>query len=292
MTSTTSAGPDVRASSVMHIYRTRDLEVVALRGVDLQVGGGETVALLGPSGSGKSTLLTMLAGLIRPSAGVVEVAGQDLTRLSERGLLAFRRSRVGVLLQNPSRNLLPYATARENLHFAQRGGRPERRSRHQRNHDLLDAVGLAGKAGHRAAQLSGGEQQRLALAVSLANNPAVLLADEPTSQLDHGTADQVAALLRETRHRFGTTVVVVTHDEEFAATFDRTVTMRDGKVGAEGRRGQSYAVVGRDGSVPLPPQVSATFPPGTQVEVITTAHGVELRPRPSGAGPRNGQEEQ
>ena len=286
MSATTAAdGPRVRASSVMHIYRTPDLEVVALRGVDLQVGNGETVALLGPSGSGKSTLLTMLAGLIRPSAGMVEVAGQDLTKLTERGLLAFRRAHVGILLQSPSRNLLPYATVRENVQFARRGARGGRTAGRRRDHDLLDAVGLADKAGNRASQLSGGEQQRLALAVSLANDPAVLLADEPTSQLDHDTADHVAALLRETRDRLGTTIVVVTHDEELATTFDRAITMRDGRVGAEGLLGHSYAVVGRDGSVQLPGHLSALFPPGTLVEVQPTPHGVELRPRRTGSEP-------
>jgi ABC-type lipoprotein export system ATPase subunit len=278
-------GPRVRASSVMHIYRTPDLEVVALRGVDLEVGGGETVALLGPSGSGKSTLLGMLAGLIRPSAGVVEVAGQDLTKLTERGLLAFRRAHVGILLQNPSRNLLPYATVRENVQFARRGGGAAgHTSRRRRVHDLLEAVGLADKAGNRASRLSGGEQQRLALAVSLANDPAVLLADEPTSQLDHDTADHIAGLLRDTRDRLGTTVVVVTHDEELATSFDRAITMRDGRVGAEGRLGQSYAVVGRDGSVQLPGHLSDRFPPGTLVEVQPTPYGVELRPRTTGSG--------
>ena len=220
----------VRAASVMHIYRTRDVEVVALRGVDLEVAGGETVALLGPSGSGKSTLLAMLAGLARPSAGVVEVAGQDLAKLGERALLAFRRAHVGVLLQTPGRNLLPYATVRENLHFAQRGTRAGRARQRQRSHDLLAAVGLADQAGRRATQLSGGEQQRLALAVSIANAPAVLLADEPTSQLDHDNAEQVAHLLRRTRDEHGTTVVVVTHDEDVAGRMHRRVRLRSGEV--------------------------------------------------------------
>jgi putative ABC transport system ATP-binding protein len=275
----------VLIEGAMHIYRTRDVEVVALRGVDLAVLPGETIAVLGPSGSGKSTLLTLLGGLIRPSAGSVSVAGQDLGRLSERELLAFRRSQVGILLQNPMRNLLPYAGVRENLQFAQRGNQLSSARRRRRSEELLASVGLEGMAARRATSLSGGEQQRLSLAISLANAPPVLLADEPTSQLDHETADQIAILLRETRDRYGTTVVVVTHDEELAATFDRTVSMRDGRIGAEGRQGETYAVVGRDGSLQLPADLQDDFPAGTLVRVVRTDHGVELRPRPPRSQP-------
>jgi putative ABC transport system ATP-binding protein len=275
----------VLTEGAMHIYRTRDVEVVALRGVDFAVLPGETVAVLGPSGSGKSTLLTLLGGLIRPSAGSVRVAGQDLGRLSERELLTFRRSQVGILLQNPARNLLPYASVRENLQFAQRGNELSSRLRRQRSAELLASVGLEGMAARRATSLSGGEQQRLSVAISMANAPPVLLADEPTSQLDHETADQIATLLRETRDRYGTTVVVVTHDAELAATFDRTVSMRDGRIGAEGRQGETYAVVGRDGSLQLPAELQDDFPAGTLVRVVRTDQGVELRPRPPGSQP-------
>jgi ABC-type multidrug transport system ATPase subunit len=155
--------------------------------------------------------------------------------------------------------------------------------RRRRTAELLEAVGLDGRAGRRATALSGGEQQRLALAVGIANAPSVLLADEPTSQLDHDNAERVAQLLRDARDRFGTTVLVVTHDETLAGTFDRAVSMRDGKVGAEGHRGRTYAVVGRDGSVQLPADVTGDFPPGTLVEVLRTPGGVELRPRPRDA---------
>lgn len=264
---------------------------VALDGLDLSVAAGETVALLGPSGSGKSTLLTLLGGLIRPSAGTVRVAGQDLGRMGERELLAFRRTHVGMLLQNPSRNLLPYATVRENVQFAQRGTRSPRAQRRARAEELLAAVGLADRASRQATSLSGGEQQRLSLAVSIAHAPPVLLADEPTSQLDHENAEQVARLLRSTRDRFGTTVVMVTHDEALAASFDRSVSMRDGKVGAESHRGETFAVVGRDGSVQLPDEFGAQFPAGTLVRVHRTEHGVELRPEPrSGGEPSSGDE--
>jgi ABC-type lipoprotein export system ATPase subunit len=277
----------VHCESVVQIYRVDDLEVVALRGVDLTVGTGQTVALLGASGSGKSTLLSLLAGLLRPSAGQVLVAGRNVGKLTERELLALRRTEVGVLLQNAARNLLPYASALENLTFAQRGTGRRRRDRRLRAGELLDAVGLAGAAATPVHGLSGGEQQRLGLAVSLANGPRILLADEPTSQLDAASGGQVVALLRDARDRWGTTVLVVTHDPAVSAAMDRTVTMRDGRVGAEGHRGEDLAVVGRDGSVQLPAEALEVLPPGSLARVVRREHGVELRrvDDVAGAGP-------
>jgi ABC-type lipoprotein export system ATPase subunit len=268
----------------MHIYRTDEVEVVALRGVDLEVASGETVALLGPSGSGKSTLITVLAGLVRPSAGTVRVAGQDVARLGERELLAFRRTKLGIMLQGQTRNILPYATVRDNLQFAQRGSGRSARQTRSRSDEMLAMVGLDDLAKQRASSLSGGEQQRLGLAASVVNGPAVLLADEPTSQLDQQNSDRVAALLSEIRDRHGTTVVIVTHDDELAASFDRTVSMRDGRIGAESRHGEAYAVIGSDGSLQLPAELVTDFPPGTLVQVIRTEHGVELRPRSAPPG--------
>jgi putative ABC transport system ATP-binding protein len=267
----------VRCDSLVHIYRVKDVEVVALRGVDLIVPRGETVALLGPSGCGKSTLLALLAGLLRPSAGRVEVAGRDIGKLSERDLLALRRTDVGVVLQNAGRNLLPYAAALDNLTFAQRGTGRSRRARRSRGIELLDAVGLGDAAGKPVHALSGGEQQRLGVAVSLANGPSVVLADEPTSQLDTANAAQVVRLLRLARDRWGATVVVVTHDPAVGAAMDRTVSMRDGRVGAEGHRGEQLAVIGRDGSVQLPSDVLDLLPPGSLARVVRREDGVELR---------------
>ena len=248
---------------------------------------GEAVALLGPSCCGKSTLLSLLAGLLRPTAGRVVVAGRDIGRLDERQLLALRRTDVGVLLQNAGRNLLPYASALENLTFAQRGASRRRKARRARAEELLATVGLGDAARKPVHALSGGEQQRLGLAVSLVNGPRVLLADEPTSQLDVDNAQRVVALLRDSRDRFGTTVVVVTHDPAVAAALDRTVGMRDGRVGAEGHRGEEYAVVGRDGSVQLPVDVLDLLPPGSLAKVVRHAGSVELLPadpRADGSG--------
>ena len=267
----------VRAEGVVHIHRMEGAEVVALRSVDLVVNEGETVALLGPSGSGKSTLLTLLAGLQRPTAGSLLVRGHDLSRLTQRELLSFRAREVGVVLQDPRRNLLPYATCAGNIAFAQKPTRHSAATKRRRAHELLDAVGLADRAAATVGALSGGEQQRLAVAVAVANGPALLLADEPTSQLDADASSDVVGLLRAANDELGITVVLVTHDPEVGAALGRTVTIRDGRVGAEGRAGEEYAVVSRDGTVQLPEDVLDLLPPGSLTQVIRGEHGVELR---------------
>jgi putative ABC transport system ATP-binding protein len=266
----------VRCDGLVHIYRSADTEVVALRDVDLAVEEGETVALLGPSGAGKSTLLWLLAGLFRPSGGQLWLHGREISRLSLRELDRLRAKQIGMVLQNPARNLLPHASAAQNVAFAQRAGPARRRERHRRISELLEAVGLLGVAHAVAGRLSGGEQQRLAVAVAVANWPRLMLADEPTSQLDQASARQVVELLSEAPARFGATVVVVTHDPAVSQAFDRTVTIRDGRVGAEGRSGEDYVVIGRDGSVQLPPQVHDVLPPGGLARVVPTPDGVRL----------------
>jgi ABC-type lipoprotein export system ATPase subunit len=267
----------VSAEGLVHIHRLEGTEVVALRSVDLVVEDGEMLALLGPSGSGKSTLLTLLAGLQRPTAGSLVVRGHDMSRLSERDLLAFRAREVGVVLQDPGRNLLPYATAAGNIDFAQSATRRTTKVKRRRTRDLLAAVGLADQAGSVAAQLSGGEQQRLAVAVAVANGPPLLVADEPTSQLDAAASAEVVELLRAANEDLGLTVVVVTHDPEVGAALGRTVTIRDGRVGTEGRAGEEYAVVGRDGTVQLPQDVLDVLPPGSLTQVLRHHRSVELR---------------
>ena len=238
---------------------------------------GDTVALLGPSGAGKSTLLWLLAGLLRPTAGVVEVCGRRLGELTGRSAAGMRLRDVGVVLQNPGRNLLHNETALGNVLFAQDPTRRSRAVKRRRAVGLLDAVGLARRA-RRARRLSGGEQQRLALAVALANGPRLLLADEPTSQLDHDTAGAVVDLIRAANEDLGTTVVVVTHDPDVGSALGRTVTIRDGRVGAEGHQGEDYLVVSRDGSVQLPDEIlQSSLPPGSLARAVPTAEGVELR---------------
>jgi ABC-type lipoprotein export system ATPase subunit len=262
----------VRCQGIVQIYKTRDLEVVALRDVDLAVEEGETVALLGPSGAGKSTLLCLMAGLLRPSAGRLWLHGTEVSRLPQAALDRLRAAEIGVVLQNPARNLIPYATPAQNVAFAQRGRRADRR----RIAELLERVGLAGVR-RPAGGLSGGEQQRLAVAVALANRPRLLLADEPTSQLDAASGRAVIDLLRGTAAEHGTTVVAVTHDEAVSRALGRTVTIRDGRVGAEGRRGEELVVVGREGALQLPPEYHHLLPPGSRVRVEPLEDGVALR---------------
>ena len=266
----------VRCDNLVHVYGTPGSEVAALRGVDLTVRPGEMVALLGPSGAGKTTLLWHLAGLLRPTAGRVEVNGRRLTELGAGALARFRLDEVGLLLQNPARNLLPYQSAQGNLLFAQAPARRSAAARRRRAAELLDRVGLAGAAHRRAGRLSGGEQQRLALAVALANEPGLLLADEPTTQLDPVSAAAVIELIRDANASLGTTVVAVTHDPAVAAALGRTITIRDGRVGAEGLAGQEYVVVGRDGTLQLPADLTDLFPPGSLARAERHEHGVFL----------------
>ena len=274
-------GIGVSCRGLVYIYRLEGYDVVALAGVDLDISGGESVALLGPSGSGKSTLLSLLSGLLTPSAGRLMVGDHDLVKAGTAELASLRASSVGVVLQGARRNLLPYLSAEQNVRFAQRGvaGRaslPEPR-------EILSLVGLGvrGRARLRPHQLAPGERQRLALAVALANRPGLLLADEPTSQLDSRARDEVVSAL-EAVNAHGTTVVVVTHDPAVGHRMGRTVTIRDGRVGAEGRRGEDYAVVGRDGTIHLPADVLRVFAPGSLVEVWLEPDGT-ARLLPAGA---------
>jgi putative ABC transport system ATP-binding protein len=267
----------VRCDNLVHVYGTVGAEVAALRGVDFVVRQGETVALLGPSGAGKTTLLWHLAGLLRPTAGSVEVIGHSLSTLTNAQLADLRLREIGVVLQNPGRNLLPYDTALGNVLFAQRPARRSGAAKRRRALRLLEAVGLADAANRVAGRLSGGEQQRLAVAVAVANGPGLLLADEPTSQLDPTSADAVMDLIRATNAEDGTTVVAVTHDAAVGAALGRTVTIRDGRVGSEGRAGEDYVVVARDGTIQLPPELLDALPPGSLARAVRHEHGVDLR---------------
>lgn len=267
----------VRCDNLVHVFGTPGAEVAALRGVDFVVREGETVALLGPSGAGKTTLLWHLAGLLRPTAGSVEVAGRRLAALTPRELANVRLRQIGVVLQNPGRNLLGYDTALGNLMFAQRPTRRSTAAKRRRANALLESVGLGGAGSRVAGRMSGGEQQRLAVAVALANSPLLLLADEPTSQLDPRSAEAVLDLIKQANVESGTTVVAVTHDASVGDALGRTVTIRDGRVGAEGRSGEDYVVVGRDGTVQLPPELLDSLPPGSLARAVRHENGVDLR---------------
>jgi ABC-type lipoprotein export system ATPase subunit len=259
-------GLAVSTRGLVHIYRAEGHDVAALSGVDLVVGSGEMVGLLGPSGAGKSTLLTLFGGLMRPSAGRVQVGDHELSTMTEAELDAFRAAEVGLVLQGASRNLLPYLTPHQNVEFAQRTARRARRDVPPAR-DVLDLVGLGDRGRRPLSSLAPGQLQLAALAVALASRPGLLLGDEPTSQLHHTSRDTVLEALARVNQEWGTTIVVVTHDPEVAARLPRTVTIRDGRVGGEGRAGEEYAVVAADGSLPLPPAAVGAFPPGALVRV-------------------------
>jgi putative ABC transport system ATP-binding protein len=271
-------GLAVTCRRVVHIYRADVGDVVALAGVDLAIAPGEMVALVGPSGSGKSTLIALLAGLMRPSAGRVSVGTYDIDKLTEAEISRMRGTEVGVVLQGAIRNLLPYATLHRNIWLAQTRSAGTRGVKLDDPERILDLVGLAGQGKAKIGQLAPGARQRAALAVGIASGPGLLLVDEPTSQLDASGRDEVVQALETVNAERGTTIVVVTHDPEVGARLGRVVTIRDGRVGAEGRDGQDFAVVAGDGTVQLPPEVLGDYPPGTLFTVDRTDGSVTLVP--------------
>jgi ABC-type lipoprotein export system ATPase subunit len=262
---------------VVHLYRQLGEDVVGLRGVDLDVGAGEMLALLGPSGMGKTTVLRLMAGVMTASAGVVRVGDQDLRklRLSQRRRL--RAGEIGYIVQGTSANILPFATTVENLWFAQHGARTQGRVPPWPPETLLGLLGLEELARVRLAAMSRGVQQLVAVVAGVAAGPRLLLADEPTSQLTTTAGFNVVHLLHRINAELGTTIVVVTHDPLIASMFPRVVTIRDGRVGADAIHGEEYAVVDGSGSVQLPPDVLELLKPNTRVRVVRTDWGVELR---------------
>ena len=218
------------------IYKIADLEVVALRGLDLTVRRNEVVAIVGASGSGKSTLLNILAGYDSPSAGRVSVGDKDLLRMTPNETELYRRDEVGFIWQQTSRNMFPYLTAVENVALPMMLTFTSPRQRQRRAEELLELVGLGHRLGHTPEKLSGGEQQRVAIAVALANHPPLLLADEPTGELDDNTAAEILDLFGEINREMDTTILIVTHDPDIAYKVGRVVMIRDGKMATEVRR--------------------------------------------------------
>jgi ABC-type lipoprotein export system ATPase subunit len=268
----------VICQGVVHIYPGEERPIVALRDVELEVPTGELVGLLGPSGSGKSTLLSVLSGLLRPTAGRVLVAGHDMTRLDEQGLSRLRSTELALLLQDPLQNLIPYATVAENVAFAQRGARRRRWPVRWSPNELVDLFGLEAAGQRPVYQLSSGEQQKAAMASAVATSPRVLVADEPTTNLDTAGREAVIEGLRRAHELSGATIIVATHDAITAGAFSRTLTISHGVIGAEGRGGRRFAVVGSGGAVQLPPDVAARYPAGSLFRVVVTDTAVELRP--------------
>jgi ABC-type lipoprotein export system ATPase subunit len=267
----------VRLAGVVHLYRRAGGDVVALRGVDLDIQPGEMVALLGPSGMGKTTVLRLMAGLIQATAGVVIVGDRDLGRLTDRERRAMRADEISHIVQGTVSNVLLFATAIENVWFSQHAARSRGRVPPWEPDELLEMFGLQELAHERLAELPRGLQQQVAVVAGIGSGPGLLLADEPTSQLSQDASVKVIQLLQRIAVEFGTTVVIVTHDPMIATMFQRTVTIRDGRVGTEGHDGREYAVIDSSGSVQLPPDVLEVLPPNTRVQVIRGEDGVELR---------------
>ncbi len=224
--------------NLVKIYQVADLEVVALQGLDLTVAAGEMLGIVGASGSGKSTLLNILGGLDRPSAGRVAVEGQDLLKLSEGALDRYRRTQVGFVWQQVARNLVPYLSARANVELPMTVAGLGLGEKRRRSRELLERTGLWEHRRHRLAQLSGGQQQRVAIAVALANRPRLLLADEPTGEVDSATAHHLLDMLAELNDAYGLTTIIVTHDPQIARRVDRVVAIRDGRTSTETVREQ------------------------------------------------------
>jgi ABC-type lipoprotein export system ATPase subunit len=272
-------GALISCDNLVKIFKVADLEVVALQGLDLLVNAGEMIAIVGASGSGKSTLMNILGGLEVPSAGRAVVAGHELTSIGRRERTRYRRKVVGFVWQQTARNLLPYLSAVENVEMPMI--LDGRRKTRERAIELLGLVGLPDRLHHRPERLSGGEQQRVAIAVALANEPKVVLADEPTGELDSGTSLEVFALLRRINEQLGTTIVTVTHDPVVSEQVQRTVAIRDGRTSTETLRrtelgddgdhraiSEEFAVLDRAGRLQLPKQ---------HIAALELQHRVRLR---------------
>lgn len=231
--------PMIVCENLVKIYKTNEIEVVALQGLDLVVEAGELMAIIGNSGSGKSTLLNMIGGLDRPSAGKLYVDGKDLLKFTDKELVKYKRETVGFVWQNNARNLIPYLTAQENVELPMLFLKNQH-DRRNRAIELLDMVGLGHRRKNRLEELSGGEQQRVAIAIALANNPKILLADEPTGAVDTKTATQILDVFRELNSSLGLTIVIVTHDQQISRKVDRVVAIRDGRTSSEFIRRRSY----------------------------------------------------
>jgi len=279
--------------NLVRIYQTETVEVQALQGLDLLVHEGEMVAIVGASGSGKSTLLQVLAGVDAATAGKARVAGHDLLAMSRRERVHFRRHVVGFVRQQSMRNLVPYLSAAQMVDLPLSIAGVRRTERGQRTEELLETLGVAHCASLRPDQMSGGEQQRVAIGVALDNRPAVLLTDEPTGELDTATAQDVFAALRTANAQWGTTVVIVTHDTGVSGQVARTIAIRDGRTSSEvlrehegeGRHGagEEFAVMDRAGRVQVPREFREALELTRRVRLALTDDHVEIRSDRSGS---------
>lgn len=294
-----NAEPYIECRDLFKIFKKAELEVVALRGLDLEVLPAEMVAIVGASGSGKSTLLNILSGLDRPSAGQVRVGNRDLLNISDQELVQYRRLEVGFVWQATARNLVPYLSARDNIELPQAIAGVGSRARRERSLELLAVLGIEDKAERRIEQLSGGEQQRLAIAVGMANSPPLLLADEPTGELDTQTAVQVFELLKDVNRIYGVTVVVVTHYPGVAEHMDRVLHIRDGRISSESRADadgadaaatEEFLVVDRVGRLQLPQEYVDRLNMHGLAKADIAGQEVNIRPASPGSGRRSSEQ--
>jgi ABC-type lipoprotein export system ATPase subunit len=279
---------------LVRIYSAEGIEVQALQGLDLVISPGELTAIVGASGSGKSTLMNILAGLDAPTAGVVRVADHDLGSMTAPQRLQYRRSVVGFIWQQTSRNLLPYLTALQNIQLPLRLAGASRSVRRSRPLELLEVLGVAHCARRRPDQMSGGEQQRVSIGVALANSPSLLLADEPTGELDTETAASVFDALQTANSELAVTVLVVTHDPEVSGMVRRVIAIRDGRTSTETLRSASadgtglghaveYAVLDRFGRLQLPSEMTETLGMRDRVRLEAEPDHIGVWPdRPAG----------
>ncbi|HID33423.1 MAG TPA: ABC transporter ATP-binding protein [Anaerolineae bacterium] len=284
----------ITCENLVKIYKVADLERVALQGLDMEVAAGEMLGIVGPSGSGKSTLLNILGGLDAPSAGRVVVDGQDLLKLSSQALDMYRRREVGFLWQQPSRNLVPYLTLEENVRLPLLMTRTSPRLREKRVSALLKRMEIEAHRRQKPVALSGGQQQRAALAVALANRPRILLADEPTGELDAETARTIYRLLRELNQEENLTILVVTHDPEIASFTSRVVAIHDGKISSERVAHpqetpphltdsttpptREYVILDNAGRLQIPPHHLRRFRITRRAVLEPTERGILIRP--------------
>jgi len=292
MTPTTAiAEPHIFCSDVVRIFSAQGVEVQALQGLNLRVDRGEMVALIGASGSGKSTLLTILSGLDTPTAGIARCAGYDLLALSRKERVNYQRHSVGFVWQQTSRNLLPYLTAGENVAMAMIVAGTSAGNRANRVDELLDLVDIAYCRDRLPSQMSGGEQQRAAIAVALANSPEILLADEPTGELDEATSAEVLEAMRSVNEKLGTTVLIVTHDPSVSGHVRRTIQIRDGRTSTEVLRrsevdehgqethiAEEFAVIDRVGRLQLPSAYTDALDLRDRVRLSLESDRVEVHP--------------
>ena len=292
--------PLIICENLVKIYKMAQIEVLALQGLDLEVERGEVMALVGSSGSGKSTLMNILGGLDRPTAGRVVVAGLELLKLSQRRLNTYRRHQVGFVWQQTARNLIPYLNARQNVELPMLMAGTPPAVRRARATELLEAVNIAHRSDHRLAQMSGGEQQRVAIAVGLANQPDLLLADEPTGELDSVTARAIFDIFHRLNELYGLTVVIVSHDPQIARHVARVVAIRDGKTSTETLRRPvepaapteaetaaetehhfvEYTVLDPAGRLQLPEEYRDRYGIGSRVTLEALPDGIVIKPIP------------